>query len=107
MQTKSGSVKTKQTMTKKLGGAKALKQHMHDIAVMGGSARVPKGFSMLTVEERREVGRKGGHNGSRKGIKNGQGKYRRKDNGDDMWEEIFSFQFDPPKKSWWRRLLNR
>lgn len=74
--TKSGAIKTKQTMIKKLGSEAA------------------------RLEFFRVNGSLGGSKSTRAGVKNGT---TRPDRGEDMWPEIFTFHVTPVKKHWWSR----
>jgi general stress protein YciG len=52
--------KIKASNIAKYGSEEAYKQHLREVAAKGGSAKVQKGFSMMTAEQRKEAGRKGG-----------------------------------------------
>lgn len=61
----------------KEGGLKARETNLarnpnfyRDMGRVGGRAKVPKGFALLPREVRVEAGRKGGRNGTRKGVSN-------------------------------------
>lgn len=66
----------------KQGGKKAAKTNKKlygkdwyaRIGAIGGRAKVPKGFALMSPEERAAAGHKGGRKSSRAGILNGQGK---------------------------------
>ena len=60
MQTIEGGKKVVKTMTKKYGGRKAWLAHMREIASKGGRVKVPKGFALMTPEQRSACGVKGG-----------------------------------------------
>lgn len=58
--TSSGGVKTKETNYEKYG-----KDFYKRIGAMGGKAKVPKGFAVMSKEKRVAAGRKGGSIGKR------------------------------------------
>ena len=60
MQTIEGGKKVVKTMVKKYGSRKAWLAHMREIASKGGKAKVPKGFALMTPEQRSAYGVKGG-----------------------------------------------
>jgi general stress protein YciG len=69
MQTAIGGKKVVKTMTKKYGGRKAWLAHMREIASKGGQAKVPKGFALMTPEQRSAYGVKGGSISKRRKVK--------------------------------------
>ena len=60
MQTIEGGKKVVKTMVKKYGSRKKWLAHMREIASKGGKAKVPKGFALMTPEQRSAYGVKGG-----------------------------------------------
>lgn len=74
--TRFGGKKCAETNKKKYG-----KDFYRNIGRKGGISpkrQGPRGFALMTPEKRREAGAKGGRNGVRTGIKNGEGKKWRK-----------------------------
>jgi general stress protein YciG len=59
-QTKQGGLKVIETNTKKYGSYEAWVEYMHGLSAKGGRAKVPKGFALMTPEQRSEAGTKGG-----------------------------------------------
>lgn len=74
--TRSGGKKCAATNKEKYGD-----NFYRNIGRKGGIAprKGPRGFAAMTPERLREVSAKGGHNSDRTGIKNGEGKRRRRD----------------------------
>lgn len=73
--TKAGGLKCAATNKKKYGD-----DFYRNIGRKGGLAprKGPRGFAAMSPEKLREASAKGGHNSDRTGIKNGEGKKRRR-----------------------------
>lgn len=83
--TLAGGIKAKKTNIELYG-----KDYYRKLGSLGGrKSGIPKGFALMDPEKRKEAGHKGGRNGTRKGVKTGQGKTREYYyNGDDVFAGV-------------------
>lgn len=59
-QTKEGLENARKTLYARYGGEEGYKEHMREIAALGGKAQVPKGFAKFSKEKLVEASAKGG-----------------------------------------------
>lgn len=101
-QTKGGGIKAKESNLAKYG-----EDYYRKIGSLGGRARGPKGFAMMTPEQRAEAGRKGGRRSRRNGVSTGQGKKKEYYySGDGVFKPVESTP-EPKKKSFIDKVLGR